>query len=619
MFQTYKLLCVTSPELASHYLLLPAHTAMETSSPSGSPFDDRDPCREQLLARRQELTDGLERSPYDLILYLDRAVVYSNLAYPDLAAGDAYRALLLIDEVSDESFEYHEQALEALQEHAAASFPDVLQHGELADGGANMAGGDSADGNIDPVKHLAYLASIRCYQILSISLLLCGCLKSALNFCERGLGIVPDNKELQDIKGYVERVARQKLRKSDDEPLDLLSLPDRGVVRREIYPWNTHEPDRFSDASLSLLNKRLATAAPKCAVKVSHLPVLLDGATDTDNYNNIPTCSQLGLFATQDIEPGEPVLREYTLLTANNRHKESTCDACSGELPPLTDNSGAMSCPDCCDTVFCSEFCFDQAQAKYHPAVCDRDVDSIAKDPEAKESDESLYVLLLARVLALSAHQDIHPLEVEEIKYIWGDFVPTRSNDIDLSVNAGPPPDWTLPFSFKYSIEMPLHLLEKMDIDIYATLDRYDTWVLNTAYAKFRGTASARKSTRDGRPDVAAVHPFWCLANHDCDPNVTWEWGGRMVLCARETRVVGHRRGGIKAGEEILNHYCDVDLPVQQRREWASGSLGGWCMCQRCRQEADTPKDKRDDVEMADWVKKADGVDGQMDGHDGVH
>jgi len=125
-----------------------------------------------------------------------------------------------------------------------------------------------------------------------------------------------------------------------------------------------------------------------------------------------------------------------------------------------------------------------------------------------------------------------------------------------------------------------------MDVDIYATLQQHDLWVFNTAYAKFRGTASARKNPRDGRPDVAAVHPFWCLANHDCNPNVTWEWGGRMALWARETRVVGNQPGGIKAGEEILNHYCDVDLPVQQRREWAQGSLGGWCKCQRCRDEA---------------------------------
>ena len=586
---------------------------MDGSSPSLS--DDRDPRREALLARRQQLTAALCQSPYDLILYLDRAVVHSNLAYPDLAASDAYRALLLVDETSDESFEYHEQALKALEQHAASSFPDVLQHGALADGGVGMVDSNEMDGDLEPVKHLAFLASVRCYQILSLGLLLCGCLKSSLNFCERGLGVLPGNKELQDIKGYIVRVARQKLRKSENESLDLASLPDRGLVRREVYPWNTHEPNRFSEESLAFLNKRLSTMAPKCAVKVSHLPVLLEGATNTDGYNIIPTCSQLGLFATEDIEPGEAVLKEYTLLTANNRHKESTCDACGAGLPALKDNSSAVSCPECYDTVFCSEFCFEQAQQKYHPAVCDKEVDSVAKDPDAKESDDSLYVLLLARILAMASHQDIHPLEVEPIKYIWGDFVPSRVNDLDLSVNAGPPPDWTLPFSFKYSIETPLHLLEKMGIDIYANLDLYDTWVLNTAYAKFRGTASARKSTWDGRPDVAAVHPYWCLANHDCDPNVTWEWGGRMVLWARDTRVVGNRKGGIKAGEEILNHYCDVDLPVQERREWAKGSLGGWCMCQRCRKEAaGLENDKHADAKEVNGVSGVNGADGEMDG-----
>ncbi|KAK4114127.1 hypothetical protein N656DRAFT_706047 [Canariomyces notabilis] len=563
---------------------------MESSSPSTS--DDKDPSRGPLLERRQQITDALAASPYDLILYLERAVVYSHLAYPDLAAGDAYRALLLADEVRDESFEYHERAREALRGYSTTPCPDVLNHGNLIrDLPGVIDGADGPDG-VEPYHLLANFATVRCFQIISLSLLLCGCLQSAMSFCERGLNMLPHNKELLEIKGYIEQVARRRLRKQPDEPIEINSLPDQGVVRREVYPWNTHEPDRFSNESLSFLNNELSIMAPKCEVRVSTLPVLLEGESNTDGYEIIPTCNQLGLFAKEDIAPGETVLEEYSLLTANNRHKESSCDACGTELPPLQADSKAVSCPECHDTIFCDEFCFEKAQEQYHPAVCDKDVDAIAKDPDARDVDQSLYLLLLARLLAMAAHQDIHPLEVKEIKYIWGDFVPTRLNDIDCSVTAEPPPEWTLPFSFRYNIEIPLHVLDKMDVDIYATLDRHDLWVFNTAYAKFRGTASARKSSRDGRPDVAAVHPFWCLANHDCDPNVTWEWGGRMVLWARETRVVGGRRGGIAAGDEILNHYCDVNLPVQQRREWARGSLGGWCMCQRCRDEAAMPKEK---------------------------
>ncbi|KAI1757814.1 hypothetical protein F4782DRAFT_146373 [Xylaria castorea] len=534
---------------------------------------------ESLLHQRQLLTDELLANPYDIILYLKRALVYSDLGYPDLASGDAYRALLLTDEILNDGFEYHQIAFETLAKYANGTTIDIFDHGALSEDGIRLA--NSVLGS-DPIA-LASLASIRCFQILSLSLLLCGCLRSAYGFCERGLAVAPNNQELKNTMQYIQMVGGRRTR---GEISSLSDLPEWGMVRREVYPWNNNEPDRFSDESLEFLNKKLAEMAPKCCVKVAQLPILLGGASDTDGYEIIPTCHQLGVFAREDIAPGEDVMVEYSLVTANNRLKDSVCDACSGELPPLGADSQAVNCPECHDTVFCDQFCYEKAQQLYHPAVCDKDVDSIAKEPEAREADESLHLLLLARVLAMAVHQNIHPLDVNQIKYIWGDFVDSQSNEISLSPNAGAPPEWTLPFSFKYNIETPLHILEKMDVNIYEALAFHDIWVFNTLYSKFRGTASARKNPRDGRPDVAAVHPFWSLANHDCNPNVTWEWGGRMVLRARETQVVGDAPGGIKSGEEILNHYCDVNLPVQQRREWASGSLGGWCMCNRCRDEA---------------------------------
>ncbi|KAI0199705.1 Wd tetratricopeptide repeat domain-containing protein [Astrocystis sublimbata] len=534
---------------------------------------------ESLLIQRQQLTDELIANPYDIILYLKRALVYSDLGYPDLASGDAYRALLLTDEVLNDGFEYHEIAVETLRKYANGTIVDVFDHGALSEDGVRLAGSES---RADPIA-LASLASIRCFQILALSLLLCGCLKSSYEFCVRGLAVSPGNAELKNTMNYIQTVGGRRMRGEITGPND---LPDWGMVRREVYPWNNYEPDRFSDVSLDFLNRELAQMAPKCCVKVSQLPILLGGASDTDSYEIIPTCNQLGVFAKEDIAPGENVLIEYSLVTANNRLKDAVCDACSSELPGLGPDSKAVNCPECYDTVFCDQVCFEKAQQLYHPAVCDKDVDSVAKDPEAREADETLHLLLLARVLAMAAHQGIHPLDVNQIKYIWGDFVDSKANEIDLSPKAGAPPEWTLPFSFKYNIETPFHILEKMDINIYEALAHHDIWVFNTLYSKFRGTASARKNPRDGRPDVAAVHPFWCLANHDCNPNVTWEWGGKMVLRACETRVVGNVEGGIKSGEEILNHYCDVQLPVQQRREWACGSLGGWCMCERCRNEA---------------------------------
>ncbi|OAX81161.1 hypothetical protein ACJ72_04501 [Emergomyces africanus] len=130
-----------------------------------------------------------------------------------------------------------------------------------------------------------------------------------------------------------------------------------------------------------------------------------------------------------------------------------------------------------------------------------------------------------------------------------------------------------------------------MGLDPFTTLPLYDTWVLNTLYAKFRGTASGRLSTWDGGPEVCAVHPLWCLANHSCDPNVRWEWGGEITFTVRRDdervkwdgkKAVDGEWAGIKCGEEILNHYCDVGLGVRERREWAMGALGGACRCERC-------------------------------------
>lgn len=571
--------------LAPSNPLCPPLSTMESDENSGSyTTEAADRVTQERLERREQLTNDLAVSPYNLILYLERAVIYSHLGYPDLAAGDAYRALLLTDEVRNDGFEYHEQALAALSNYSSApdALPEVLRHGALSRGSADIVNGHGPQGP-GPEQELAAIAAIRCYQVMALSLLLCGCLKSAHEHAQRGLAALPDNQELLTAREHILIVARRRL---ETDNIDLDDLPEWGVVRREVYPWNTYEPDRFSSQTLAFLNSELAFVAPKCAVKISKLPLLLPDKSSTDGYEYMATGDQLGLFAREDIAPKELVLDEYSVLTANNRHKWSACDACSSDLPPLGAKDGRVSCAGGCDAVFCNQFCHDQAQELYHPAVCDMDVDSIAKDVGPLEHEMALFLLLLARLLAMSAHQDTHPLELKDIKYIWGDFLSTHENAVSLAPDAAPPSKWTLPFSFRYNIQGPLHVLEKMDVDIFQTLTNHDLWVLNTCYAKLRGTASSRKNDIDGRSDVAAVHPLWCLANHDCNPNVSWEWGGRMRLSCKEQRVVGNAPGGIRAGEEILNHYCDIRLPVEERRSWAMPTLGGRCMCQRCRDES---------------------------------
>lgn len=405
---------------------------------------------------------------------------------------------------------------------------------------------------------------------------------------------------------------------ADNGYADSSTWPDSGMVRREVYPWNSFEEDRLTE--LSTLNDMMSDVAPKLEVKAVELPAFPRGYPYPKD-EVVTHVTQLGVFAKEDIAPGEVVLEEKTLLTANNKLLDALCDACSADLPDL-DTEGADSttaCPDC-EVVFCSQTCYEEAMESYHPALCGWDVEAIAKDVPPSEAADSLYSLLLLRTLAMAQTQDCHPLELNEVKYIWGDFhgLPFEKHyrPFNMNMTAIPPNSHggfprTLPFSFEHNVRLPFHMLEKMNIDIYAN-PQYDVWVLNTLYAKFRGTASARLSGLGGRairgPEVSAVHPMWCLANHSCDPNVSWEWGGSISFTVmdqriewnakdkgeaaeveadstwstKKTRPVVRSQPGIKKGEEVLNHYCDIELPVKERREWAKGALGGECMCERC-------------------------------------
>lgn len=76
---------------------------------------DMGPGQLSTFCERQLLTSQLSDSPYECGCYLKRARCHELLGFPDLAAGDAYRALLLTDEVQDDSGEYHEQAIEAIE------------------------------------------------------------------------------------------------------------------------------------------------------------------------------------------------------------------------------------------------------------------------------------------------------------------------------------------------------------------------------------------------------------------------------------------------------------------------------------------------------------------------
>jgi hypothetical protein len=387
-----------------------------------------------------------------------------------------------------------------------------------------------------------------------------------------------------------------KAKNWDLKDVEIDDYPDKGLVRREQYPWNHHEPDRSSDECLEFLNNEMASIAPRLEVRISELPLLSMETSETLPDPVVKYVKQLGVFAKEDLPPGERILEEKSLLTSISRLHDSYCDACSLELPTSHDatasdaENAVVSCEECDEVFFCCMECHDLAQDSYHPSLCGVSVEQ--STVPASEAADTLYTSLLVRALALAETQGLHPLELKELRYIWGDYhghdldqTWKSSSDSQLTDAFGAVPQ-TLPFSFKSNVLAPLHMLENMEVNIFTQSNRYDTWVFNTIFAKLRGTASARQGL-DGRPEIGAVHPMWCLANHSCDPNVAWKWEGSMRFWTRENLVEWKGRDpstkpGIKKGEEIFSHYCDIGLPVKERREWAVGALGGDCVCPRC-------------------------------------
>jgi hypothetical protein len=59
--------------------------------------------------------DLLSKEAYCSPVYIYLAGLYERLGYPDLAAGSAYKALLLKDAIDEPAEEYHDQATESMQ------------------------------------------------------------------------------------------------------------------------------------------------------------------------------------------------------------------------------------------------------------------------------------------------------------------------------------------------------------------------------------------------------------------------------------------------------------------------------------------------------------------------
>src|ERR1700753_3395139 len=97
------------------------------------------------------------------------------------------------------------------------------------------------------------------YLQLIENLLACNNLKQAHGYLKSLNGDAAT--EVQPLQQKLSEALKAGL-KDKDETLEPDEYPEWGRVRREVYAWNNHEPDRSSPNSLTALNDLLATTAP---------------------------------------------------------------------------------------------------------------------------------------------------------------------------------------------------------------------------------------------------------------------------------------------------------------------------------------------------------------------
>ncbi len=578
-----------------------------------------------LLLARHQLTQCLaDCSGPSPELILKRAEVYEALGYSELALADAYVSYTL--------------CLVALDGPNISDLVPVDVHGEPWP----PAEVEESDPEMNPValKH-----KYRTLIILCRSALIVGAQIQAKLWIDETLAVKKalrrlddDNSsdEAKDVDEVTSELCKyltifegesklkscvQSLQQENHRPTLF------GWCQRQVYPWNEREPDRMSGAALKEINEKLHEAAPDLEVEIATLPTLslpLEkgiqrlsvGESEPSVATQANCSSQLGLFAKKQLAPGATILKERSVLTGIRPHAEALCDACAADLETV-DQENHRHCPGC-NIPFCSEECQSAAKERYHtpneedyetdegypPAEApfcpgtngNEDIHNLGRAESSTTPEWDLYFLLLSRTMQMSETQKVHPLDLFDIKYLWGDFSPTP-DAMDLANQSGPK---TLPYSVRHHVELPLqwfeilmHSRERCQPYSATWLKKYDWWIIQTLFAKFRGVADAQQSTWTGKPEVAAVHPLWCMANHSCNPNVTWRPSGVRNLTVVKQRVWERPERpsvlpweGIRAGEEILNHYTDIqERNTRKRQDRLQAVLGGDCRCERCSYE----------------------------------
>lgn len=264
-----------------------------------------------MVKYREAIVHDLTILPYNPSLYIELALVEARLGFSDIAASNAYRALVLIESVfsphphplkpqpgppTPRSFSTLRKAVSTFLSH---KYPT---HGPLA--------------MKDEIAHL----HVQAYQALLTGLVGSAAFWDGLIEAEKARALYPHDAHLAELQadlkaGFLDRceLFRASGLPGKIEAADLVERTRSGKIYQVRYPWVEEALYRRTPATLRAVQEDFREAARACEVR----PVAFGGATPKRAREG-EDVGPLGIFATRDIKEGELVILDKSITGVSN-------------------------------------------------------------------------------------------------------------------------------------------------------------------------------------------------------------------------------------------------------------------------------------------------------------
>lgn len=477
------------------------------------------------------LTEALHKSAHEPANWSSRAEHLLALGYPELAAGDAYKAILLCD-------------------YPNGIVPDITRT-------AVISGPTPPTLNPDVVesprsKHWCLKPS---YRLLAQALYDCHCHPEALHICTEAESRFPDDPFFSARREEIDAVVgrkRQHVAASGESPMLQRDMLHDGAVLTIPYPWMDPHFLHRSQSIIDLVNQEFRQAFGGCRLDTSSL----SGSPIPNFAGQDPQV--LGVFAAREIDPGECILVDRAATGCS-----SSVSGCINCFKKVKDTIVEATC---CSAIFCSKDCYQLALSTYHRAICGKDFSWLQSTVEGlSESAAAMRPLLMFRYLAtcVQAGESSHPLEHPLIARLQ-----PQPSGRHLDV-----------FTLKESIVRPIQILQQLGVDVFVN-SNFDTWVVHTIWTRLANNKQGfPRKPENGGGWIDSISPLMPFFNHSCEPNVEcWHDDTTTV------RFFAKRR--IQEGEELFDSYVNVEsIHLEKRHQILWPWFEGPCLCSKCSTE----------------------------------